>query len=72
MLGYAYILTHPGCPTVFWEHMFSWEGLHKPIAELVSAQGWVLCCAALCMLGVCFEHCRNVEERKLSLHQQQV
>jgi alpha-amylase len=22
--GYAYILTHPGMPTVFWDHLFAW------------------------------------------------
>lgn len=22
--GYAYILTHPGIPTVFWDHLFAW------------------------------------------------
>ena len=22
--GYAYILTHPGTPTVFWDHLFDW------------------------------------------------
>ena len=35
MLGYAFILTHPGSPTVFYEHMFSW-GLEKEITQLVS------------------------------------
>ncbi len=24
--GYAYLLTHPGMPSVFWDHMFSWGG----------------------------------------------
>jgi len=22
--GYAYILTHPGVPCIFWEHYFDW------------------------------------------------
>jgi len=25
MLGYAYILTHPGVPCVFWEHFYDWN-----------------------------------------------
>jgi alpha-amylase len=24
MWGYAYILTHPGTPCVFWDHLFDW------------------------------------------------
>ncbi|WNJ20264.1 glucan 1,4-alpha-maltotetraohydrolase domain-containing protein [Pontibacter sp. G13] len=34
MLGYAYILTHPGIPMVFWDHFYDW-GLHDPIKELI-------------------------------------
>lgn len=34
MLGYAYILTHPGTPLVFWEHMYDW-GLCEQIQRLV-------------------------------------
>ncbi|CAG9460728.1 unnamed protein product [Pedinophyceae sp. YPF-701] len=37
--GYAYILTHPGVPTVFWEHYFDWgEELQKTIKDLVAAR----------------------------------
>lgn len=25
MLGYAYILTHPGTPCVFWDHVHAWK-----------------------------------------------
>ncbi len=34
MQGYAYILTHPGIPTVYWVHFVDW-GLGGPIGELV-------------------------------------
>jgi hypothetical protein len=36
--GYAYILTHPGTPTVFWDHMFdnNWGHLHEPIERMIS------------------------------------
>lgn len=34
MQGYAYILTHPGVPTVFWDHFYDW-GLHDAIRDLV-------------------------------------
>ena len=34
MLGYAYILTHPGIPCLFWEHHFDW-GLADDINKLV-------------------------------------
>lgn len=32
--GYAYILTHPGIPTVFWDHYFSWN-LKQEIEDLI-------------------------------------
>ncbi|KAI8014729.1 Alpha-amylase [Camellia lanceoleosa] len=32
MLGYAYILTHPGTPSVFYDHFFEW-GLKVPIGN---------------------------------------
>lgn len=36
MLGYAYILTHPGVPCVFWPHLFDWGDKYKyKIAKLV-------------------------------------
>jgi alpha-amylase len=34
MQGYAYILTHPGLPCVYWVHYYDW-GLHDKIKELV-------------------------------------
>lgn len=35
--GYCYILTHPGTPTVFWDHMFdnNWGHLHKPLEDMI-------------------------------------
>ncbi|KAL6549375.1 hypothetical protein OROHE_008492 [Orobanche hederae] len=33
MLGYAYILTHPGIPSVFYDHFFDW-GLKDQIVKL--------------------------------------
>lgn len=38
--SYAYILTHPGIPCLFWEHHFDWK-LGPKIDELVSAE----CCS---------------------------
>lgn len=35
MQGYAYILTHPGTPTVFWDHVFEWKNLKDPILRLM-------------------------------------
>lgn len=35
MQGYAYVLTHPGVPTVYWVHFFDW-GLEAPIRELMA------------------------------------
>lgn len=35
MQGYAYILTHPGVPSVYWVHFFDW-GLGNPIKELMN------------------------------------
>ncbi|MEL6843495.1 MAG: glucan 1,4-alpha-maltotetraohydrolase domain-containing protein, partial [Bacteroidota bacterium] len=34
MQGYAYILTHPGIPSVFWDHFYDW-GLHDDIRDLI-------------------------------------
>lgn len=34
MQGYAYILTHPGIPCVFWEHAYDWK-LYEQIQALV-------------------------------------
>ncbi|OGS06825.1 MAG: hypothetical protein A2270_11665 [Elusimicrobia bacterium RIFOXYA12_FULL_51_18] len=37
MLGYAYILTHPGIPCVFWPHFFDWGTQYKTqIKTLIS------------------------------------
>lgn len=34
--GYAYILTHPGIPTVFYDHFFDWgNSIHDQIVKLV-------------------------------------
>lgn len=35
--GYAYILTHPGTPTIFWDHMFdnNWGHLQQPIRDMI-------------------------------------
>jgi alpha-amylase len=36
-LGYAYILTHPGTPTVFYDHFYQEkDGLRKSILELMA------------------------------------
>ncbi|GIL50540.1 hypothetical protein Vafri_6713 [Volvox africanus] len=36
-LGYAYILTHPGIPCLFWDHLFAWgEGLRREIFALTA------------------------------------
>lgn len=35
MQGYAYILTHPGIPCVFWDHYFDW-GLKTQIQALIN------------------------------------
>jgi Alpha-amylase C-terminal beta-sheet domain/Alpha amylase, catalytic domain/Starch-binding module 26/Chitobiase/beta-hexosaminidase C-terminal domain/Secretion system C-terminal sorting domain len=37
MQGYAYILTHPGIPMVFWDHYFDW-GLQTPINALIKVR----------------------------------
>nr|QKY15147.1 alpha-amylase (AMY) [Polytomella parva] len=35
--GYAYILTHPGIPCVFWDHAFTWgPDLNKAIKTLIT------------------------------------
>lgn len=37
MQGYAYIMTHPGVPTVYFPHIYDWN--HKqPIADLIKAR----------------------------------
>ncbi|KAK9666728.1 hypothetical protein RND81_14G206900 [Saponaria officinalis] len=37
MTGYAYILTHPGTPTIFYDHFFEW-GLKEEIISLSSVR----------------------------------
>ena len=35
--GYAYILTHPGVPTVFYDHFYDWgNSIREQIVKLVS------------------------------------
>lgn len=34
MQGYAYILTHPGIPCLFWEHVYDWN-LYEPLQTLI-------------------------------------
>ena len=36
LAGYAYILSHPGTPTIFWDHVFNWPHLKEPILRLVA------------------------------------
>jgi len=37
--GYAYILTHPGVPTVYWKHYFDWGAdLREKIKSLINAR----------------------------------
>lgn len=37
--AYAYILTHPGIPCVYWKHYFDWgEVLHNKIKALINAR----------------------------------
>lgn len=39
MLGYVYILTHPGTPTIFYDHLLEWgQTLQKPIVELTTVR----------------------------------
>ena len=37
MQGYAYILTHPGIPCVFWEHAYDWN-LYAQIQKLIAVR----------------------------------
>ncbi|XP_065014468.1 alpha-amylase type B isozyme-like isoform X1 [Musa acuminata AAA Group] len=37
MQGYAYILTHPGVPSIFYDHMFDW-GLKEKITRLAKTR----------------------------------
>jgi alpha-amylase len=35
--GYAYILTHPGTPTVFWDHFYTWGKKHQKVIKALMA-----------------------------------
>lgn len=36
MEGYAYVLTHPGIPTVFYDHFYDWDSsIHDQIVKLI-------------------------------------
>lgn len=38
-MGYAYILTHPGIPSIFWDHVMDWgQELHDEIGRLLQAR----------------------------------
>jgi alpha-amylase len=35
--GYAYIMTHPGTPTIFWDHLFTWgDDVRNTIIEMAN------------------------------------
>ncbi len=37
--GYAYLMTHPGIPCVFWSHFFDWgEPLRRLIDRLIQVR----------------------------------
>jgi alpha-amylase len=37
--GYAYTLTHPGTPSVFWEHFFDWgSDVRKKLEGLIEVR----------------------------------
>ncbi|KAJ8541094.1 hypothetical protein K7X08_001910 [Anisodus acutangulus] len=36
--GYAYVLTHPGIPSVFYDHFFLFQGMRKPIKDLYAVR----------------------------------
>ncbi len=37
--GYAYIMTHPGTPTVLWDHLFEWgDDCARAVRALVAAR----------------------------------
>jgi len=37
LVGYAYIITHPGIPSLFWDHVFDWGGVGMTILYSVAA-----------------------------------
>ena len=39
LMGYAYILTHPGTPSVFWDHLFDWgPDVAEKVKDLVAVR----------------------------------
>ncbi len=39
LMGYAYILTHPGIPCVFWPHFYDWgQSAHDQIQNLINVR----------------------------------
>ncbi|CAE8625288.1 unnamed protein product, partial [Polarella glacialis] len=39
LIGYAYIITHPGIPCIFWDHVMDWgEDHRRKMAELMKAR----------------------------------
>lgn len=39
LVGYAYIITHPGIPCIFWDHVIDWgEDHRRKISELMKAR----------------------------------
>mmetsp|Transcript_59016 Transcript_59016/g.140933 ORF Transcript_59016/g.140933 Transcript_59016/m.140933 type:complete len:668 (-) Transcript_59016:172-2175(-) len=39
LVGYAYTLTHPGIPSIFWDHVMDWGDKHRQtIAELLKVR----------------------------------
>lgn len=50
--GYAYIMTHPGMPCVFWEHYFDWGAdMKATIDKLMQASAAPGARAPLLYLG---------------------
>lgn len=39
MAGYAYILTHPGMPCIFWDHLFQFKDQISQLIQLRSRTG---------------------------------
>ncbi len=40
--GYAYLMTHPGVPCIFWEHYFDW-GLKQQLDQMVEVSSSATC-----------------------------
>jgi len=40
LAGYAYILTHPGTPSIFWDHLYAWgQDTHDRIKKMAQLRG---------------------------------